>query len=150
RDITVIYYSSKQITVLIDSAKVLIPTITGFAVLAASGVGFLYKQGQTYSKTIQLGALSVSVAVVLALACWIITLATMVDCSRPFDRAAESMAATLSAHDMRYLHESWATGLAAAKLGTVFLFLAVDIALLVATSIFGNLAYFGAGGGSID
>lgn len=134
----VIQYSSKQIDLLSDTAKALIPTVAGFAVLAASGSGYLHARGFMRSQALKLGVLSVFVALVLSVACWVYLLGAMVDCSFAFERYTPSREITPS--NAGYLQRTYGVAVISAKLACVSFFFALDIALLVTVRVFSDHA----------
>lgn len=133
---TFIWYSSKQLDMLGDAAKILIPTITGFAVIVGSGTGYLHKRALLDSNRVMAGVAIVSVGIVTSLACWILVFATIVDCSRAFSRADPPLTTPLVQKDIDYFGKAWAFGITAAKIGTISFFFSVDIALLMTVSLF--------------
>lgn len=125
-------YSGKQIDLMSETAKALIPTVTGFAVLAASGAGYLQQHAFDQFNKLRIPIYIVFVSVVVSLACWIMLLGTMVDCSRPFDGAEGKLVAELTTANTGALQATYAIGVTLAKIGSVSFFLGIDLSLLVA------------------
>lgn len=126
-----LHYSGKQVDGLAEIAKVLIPTVTGFAVLAASGAGYLQTHAFARFQKQRIGIYLVFVCVVVSLACWIMLLGATVDCSRPFE-ATEALKAELNLDVTGLLNHTYSAAVTLAKLGSVSFFIGIDIALLVA------------------
>jgi len=136
---TAIHYSSKQIDILTDTAKALIPTVAGFAVLAASGLGYLYTHGHMRSEPLKFGVFSVFIAIVFSMACWIYMLGAMVDCSHPFGRIQDkALSPDVTVKNAAYLQHAYAVAVTCAKLACVSFFVALDGALLIALRVFSD------------
>jgi hypothetical protein len=135
-----IHFSGKQVTLLSEAAKVLIPTISGFAVLAGSGLGFLQSSKPIDLPPVQIAILAVCALIVIALASWIFALAVSIDCGYPFDPMPPRLPEK-GPFSPDCLNDSWAKGLLAAKLGTISFFISLDVAaavvIAVLTDIFG-------------
>lgn len=81
-----IAYSAKQVALLVDVAKVLLPVCTGFLVLAAKTLLWTRESGiklRTSEKILWMGAFTWAT---VSAALWIAVLALMVDCFHPFER----------------------------------------------------------------
>jgi hypothetical protein len=125
-------FSGKQIDLMSETAKALIPTVTGFAVLAASGAGYLQQHAYTQFNKLRVGIYVVFASAIVSLACWTMLLGTMVDCSRPFDSASGKFVAELSANDAGWLQHTYIAGVILAKIGCVSFFFGIVVSLLVA------------------
>ena len=133
----IIQYSSKQLDILKDTASALIPTVAGFAALAASGAGYLHTHRQTRSELLRLGIGSVFAALVASMAFLAFLLGAVVDCSRPFDRTSpKTITSEITTSDAPDLQRAYAYGVTSTKLACVSFFYALDISLLVAVRVF--------------
>ena len=133
----VIHYSSKQVDVLKDTASALIPTVAGFAALAASGAGYLYTRRYLRTPFLRLSVLSVFLALVVSMACFVVLLGAVVDCSRPFERLeSPALSPKITAADARNLQRTYATAVTSARLACLSFFFALDVTLLVASQVF--------------
>src|SRR5262249_15656830 len=120
---TSILYSAKQIDLLNNVAAALIPTVTGFAIIAASGLAFLRSKGHTRSAVIRVSAFGVFFLLVLSIASWVWMLGGLVDCSLAFDRIADAAsAAALTMNQVRRLNGEWVMAVTFAKLASVEFF----------------------------
>lgn len=128
-------------------AKALIPTVTGFAVLAGSGIGFLHKHQYLQRFAARAGVLGIVVALVISLACWTIVLLTMVDCARPFERITDgALTGAIDSQALPYLSLAWITAVVAAQVGIIAFFVAVNITVLVGAVILESAPEAAAGG----
>jgi len=135
-----IHFSSKQVSVLTDLAKTLIPIIVGFAVLATSGAGFLHKHSEqlTSPQSTRYLIFAVYCLLVISLGGWIHAIESMVDCAAVFERLDATIAEKMTPQRIDFLNHAWEKGATSARAGTVFLFEAIDVTLMIAVLLFGD------------
>ena len=130
-------YSSKQIELVTDVTKTLIPTVTGFIVLMAPAIGYLKNQQYLVRERNAAKVLVTLVLVVTSLGMWVATLTAMINCASPFDQLL-GQAMELDRGMLDSLNMYYFLGIRAAELAIISFFVAVDVAVLLATDIIGS------------
>jgi hypothetical protein len=128
-----ISYAAKQIDLLQSTASALIPTVAGFAVLAASATGYLYKHRLTDSVLIQSGIMMVFTATVVSLACWIYALGGLVDASAGFGFFTDG---SVGAGSPDMARRGWRRAIVFTEFASFAFFMAVDLAMWIALQVF--------------
>jgi hypothetical protein len=124
-------HSGKQVTLLTELGKVLVPTIAATTALAFSGIGFLHSRySQVFSSLVfQIGILLIFALLLASLGIWIHVIEYMVDCSAGFERIGE-----LPPKRIDFLNMSWERGATWARWGTVCFFTALNAAVFLTFS----------------
>jgi hypothetical protein len=132
----IIAYSAKQVDVLIDSCKVLIPVITGYIVIVVGSLGQLEKKRLISRRTVRRRLIGSFFMAIVALGLWSGVLALMVDCSFPFSRLSQALDSIPSER----LNVEWITGLVCAQAGLISFFFSVCLFAYVAYEMLSDVS----------
>ncbi len=132
-------YSGKQVDLVTDVAKTMIPTVTGFVVLLAPATGHLLKRGYFVEEKRVAWAVTVFALAVVSLGLWIAALTAMINCAHPFDQLIECQNSRLRGDTALYqLNIFYFFGIRAVEFAIIAFFLAVDLAVIMTTSLLGG------------
>lgn len=116
-------YSWKQVEVLLEATKVLIPVNTGYVLIVIAGLRHLQKRKLFATSSARRILISSFLLAIVSIGFWSGVLAFMVDCSQPFELAK---AATLTINTSQ-LNLEWRLGLICAQLALISFFASIAL-----------------------
>jgi len=129
-------YSSKQVELLLEATKVLLPVCTAFVLLAANSLQHFEQQKLLGSRSLRFTMILCFALSIVSIGLWSGVLAFMVDCSHPFDRV-ESSALRIN---ITKLNWEWDLGQLCAELALISFFASVATYCLLAYRLLNRIS----------
>lgn len=101
-----IFYSLKQVELMVETTKVLIPLCTGFIIIAAKTILWTKEKNIQIQSIERLIMIIVFVFSILSVSLWCCVFALMIDCANVFTRYKDS----LSSISVDQLNWEWSVG----------------------------------------
>ena len=129
-------YSSKQVELLLEATKVLLPVCTGFVLLAANSLHRFEQQKLLASQSLRFIMILCFALSILSIGLWSGVLAFMVDCSHPFDRVEPLSTLRIS---ITTLNWEWDLGQLCAEVALISFFASVATYCLLAYKLLNRI-----------
>jgi hypothetical protein len=131
-------YSAKQVDMIMDSAKTLLPVTTAYLALAAATAKYTFETQQLSLRRHVVALLAIFGFGLAAIGAWIVSIAGIADAARAFDLATNAP----PSHSVKFLQGSWSLAVLGQQVAVLSLFVSMSVycAFLLYTFILAHRA----------